>query len=187
MSSSDVATPDLVPGRSCGGCTMCCKLMEVEELEKPRATWCAKCDRSRGCTIYEGRPQACRTFHCGYLRLAYLDERWKPAKAKFLVNYEERARRIAIHVDPDRPDAWRKEPFLGQLRHWSAAATREGGYVIVWCGPRASIVLPDRVKELGQVRDDQLILETRDGGRRDFIAIEPDDPRGDPQAARSPD
>ena len=170
--------PDLVPGRCCGGCTMCCKLMEIDALEKPRGMWCPKCDKSRGCTIYESRPEACRIFHCGYLRIPHLDERWKPSKAKFLINYEERARRVAIHVDPDRPDAWRREPFYQALKRWSAAALAEGGYMIVWCGPEATIVLPDRDKGLGRVRDDQVILRSAlANGRPDFIAVEPDDPR----------
>lgn len=174
---------ELVPGRTCDGCTMCCKLLEIEELDKPRGVWCPHCDRGKGCRTYETRPDPCRSFYCGYRRLAHLDERWNPAKAKFLINYESEANRICIHVDPDRPDAWRKEPYLGTLRHWSGVAAREGGYVIVWCGQKASIVMPDRVKDLGHVRDDQIILQTLDGGRRDFIVIEPDDPRAAPPAA----
>ena len=174
--------PDLVPGRSCDGCTMCCKLLAIDVLKKPRGEWCGHCDKSRGCKIYESRPDPCRGFHCGYLRIAHLDERWKPSKAKFLINYEDAARRIAIHADPDRPDAWRKEPYYSTIKGWAAAAARDGGYVMVWQGRNAWIVLPNREKNLGEVRDDQIILpvETRSVAgaiERDFIVVEPDDPR----------
>ncbi len=61
------------------------------------------------------------------------------------------------------------------------ATARDGGYVIVWAGRHAWIVMPNREKALGEVRDDQVILavETRTaaGVERDYIAVEPDDPR----------
>lgn len=179
----DVSTPstDVVPGRTCDGCTMCCKLLEIDVLDKPRGQWCAHCDTSSGCTIYDERPEPCRIFHCGYLRLAQLDERWIPSKAKFLINFEERANRIAIHADPDRPDAWRKEPYLTVIRDWARNAARGGGYVIVWAGRRAVIVSPAGEKRLGEVRDDQVILgvdvPSGAGFTRDYIVVEPDDPR----------
>jgi hypothetical protein len=156
--SPDLATPDLVPGRSCDNCTMCCKLLAIDVLKKPRGVWCTKCDQKRGCTIYETRPDPCRGFYCGYLRLADLDERWKPAKAKFLINFEAQANRIVIHADPARPDAWRSNPYYKAIKQWAATSQRQGGMVLVWAGSRATIVLPDRDIELGDVREDQLIV-----------------------------
>ena len=149
---------DLVAGRSCDGCTMCCKLLAIDVLEKPRGAWCSHCDQKRGCTIYESRPDACRGFYCGYLRLPQLDERWKPSKAKFLINYEDHANRIVIHADPQRPDAWRADPYIKIIRQWAAASRREGSLVLVWAGQNATIVLPDREINLGKVREDQLIV-----------------------------
>ena len=149
---------ELVPGRSCDNCTMCCKLLAIEELEKPRGTWCPHCDQKRGCTVYETRPGPCRGFYCGYLRLPQLDDRWKPAKAKFLINYEDAARRIVIHADPARPDAWRIDPYIKTIRQWAATAQREGGMVLVWAGSHATIVQPGRDVELGEIREDQLIV-----------------------------
>lgn len=157
---------------------MCCKLLEIDALDKPRGQWCPHCDKSRGCSIYATRPEPCRIFHCGYLRISHLDERWKPSKAKFLINYEERARRIAIHADPDRADAWRKEPYYSAIKGWATATARDGGYVIVWAGRHASIVMSDREKPLGEVRDDQVIIPLETAGAvRDYIVVEPDDPR----------
>ena len=157
-SNADHSTPDLVPGRSCADCTMCCKLLAIDVLDKPRGTWCPSCDQKRGCTIYETRPDPCRGFYCGYLRLPDLDDRWKPAKAKFLINYEDKANRIVIHADPARPDAWKVEPYYKTIKQWAASSQRQGGIVLVWAGSRATIVLPDRDIELGDVREDQLIV-----------------------------
>jgi hypothetical protein len=179
--SSSASEIELVPGRSCGTCTMCCKLLDIDVLEKPRGLWCKHCNPKAGCTAYDTRPQACRGFYCGYLRLPDLDDRWKPAKAKFLINFEERSNRIAIHADADRADAWRIEPYYSTIKQWAANAARSGGTVIIWAGEKVTLVLPDREKDLGPVRDDQIILpieiRTARGIERDFIVVEPNDPR----------
>lgn len=154
--SSD--TQELVAGRLCSGCTMCCKLLAIDVLEKPRGAWCSHCDQKSGCKIYESRPDACRGFYCGYLRLPQIDDRWKPSKSKFLINYEDRAGRIVIHADPARPDAWRADPYIKTIRQWAAASRRQGGMVLVWAGSQATIVLPDREVALGHVREDQIIV-----------------------------
>lgn len=151
-------TQELVKGRSCDGCTMCCKLLAIDVLNKPRGNWCSHCNQKRGCSIYETRPDPCRGFFCGYLRIAELDERWKPAQAKFLINYEDAAKRIVIHADPARPDAWRSEPYYKIIKQWAATAARQGGMVMVWAGSHATVVLPGRDVALGEVRDDQLIV-----------------------------
>jgi hypothetical protein len=54
-------------GRSCGGCTMCCKVLGITELQKPVGKWCKHCEIGYGCRIYETRPAECRTFHCAWL------------------------------------------------------------------------------------------------------------------------
>lgn len=173
--------PDLVPGRSCEGCTLCCKLMAVEPLEKPRAVWCAHCDQKSGCRIYEARPEACRIFYCGYRRLAQIDERWFPAKAKLLVNYETAANRVAVHVDPVRADGWRAEPYYSTLKQWARRALTEGGSVVVWIGSRVIVILPEMDRDLGVVREDQFILPVHraspNGPVLDYELVEANDPR----------
>lgn len=153
--ASDVTADGLIEGRTCRDCTLCCKLLAVESLDKPRAVWCPHCDQKRGCKIYDARPAECGAFYCGYRRIPTLDDRWKPSKAKFLVNYESDNRRIVLHVDPVRPDAWRVEPYYRTIKGWARQAAAEGYMVIVWTGRRATIVFPDRDKDMGEVRDDQ--------------------------------
>jgi hypothetical protein len=53
--------------------------------------------------------------------------------------------------------------------------------VIVWQGRKAIAVLPDRDKDLGEVRADQYIVTTeimgRDGVTLDVVALDGGDPR----------
>src|SRR5262245_7587478 len=80
-----VAAPTTpLPGRSCGGCTLCCKVLGVPALEKPRGTWCSHCERGTGCRIYETRPDACRTFLCGWLVNPRFGAEWKPERSKIV-------------------------------------------------------------------------------------------------------
>jgi hypothetical protein len=155
---------ELLPRRNCDGCAMCCKLLSIEELDKPLVQWCPHCVKHQRCGIYERRPPSCAAFHCGYLFNAGLGDHWKPSKCKMVVSYEHDANRVAIHVDPGRGDAWRNEPFLSEIRQWATAAAEERGQVIVWQGANAIAVLPDRTKLLGEVRSDQLILTSQKTG-----------------------
>jgi hypothetical protein len=155
------AGEDLVAGRDCDGCTMCCKLLAIDVLNKPRGKWCGHCNARSGCRIYQTRPEPCRNFYCGYRRIAGLDERWKPSHAKFLINYETELKRIVIHVDADRPGAWRQEPFYSTILRWAGTATQDGGMVIVWKGREVAVVLPDRVKELGAIDENDLLVPSQ--------------------------
>lgn len=179
--AADPFVSELVPGRTCEQCTLCCKLLEVESIDKPRAAWCPHCDRKRGCHIYDDRPGECGAFYCGYRRIAYLDQRWLPSKAKFIVNYEEDTQRIVIHVDQSRPDAWRAEPFYRTIKSWAKSAAQMKRMLIVWTGPQATLVFPDREKDLGVVRDDQFFVAvermTPRGPELDFDLVSGDDPR----------
>lgn len=50
--------------RSCDGCTQCCTVFGVTELNKPNFTRCGHETESDGCTIYKDRPRSCRRFTC---------------------------------------------------------------------------------------------------------------------------
>jgi hypothetical protein len=177
------ATPvKLVEGRSCKGCTLCCKLLEISDLAKPRNVWCPHCDARAGCRIHGRHPDECRGFYCGYLTNADLDERWHPAKCKIILAYEEtHAPRLSVHVDPARPHAWREEPYYSQIKRWAVAAAARRGQVIVWQGRSTIAVLPDRDKDLGEVGRDQFIITSASAGPHgttlDAFVVDRTDPR----------
>jgi hypothetical protein len=58
-----------ITGRTCGDCSLCCKLINVREpLNKPRDVWCQHCRPGKGgCSIYDTRPDVCRGFACDWL------------------------------------------------------------------------------------------------------------------------
>src|SRR5258707_684763 len=71
---------NLVPGRECAECTVCCTVPTIDkpELQKPAGTTCRHCNK--GCGIYETRPEVCRTFFCGWRQLEIFGDAWRPDK-----------------------------------------------------------------------------------------------------------
>jgi Fe-S-cluster containining protein len=134
--------------RDCDGCTLCCKVIGVKALGKEMGVWCQHCSPGGGCAIYETRPDECRNFDCGYLLEPSLGPEWKPSESKIVLLTELGGRRIVAHVDTQRPDAWRREPFYSTLKMWAKDNAAVGGQVVVSIGPRRIAILPDRDVEL---------------------------------------
>lgn len=147
----------LVPGRSCGGCTMCCKVMEVEALAKPAMQWCAHCTPGAGCKIYDDRPTECRAFLCEYLLTPHMPEFWAPARSRMVIVANKVNGGIAVHVDPSRKDAWRKQPYYGELKAWAATLYAQKRYLIVLQGGDVIAVMPNADKRLGRAGPNQMI------------------------------
>ncbi|MDY6924263.1 MAG: YkgJ family cysteine cluster protein [Pseudomonadota bacterium] len=125
---------DLIPpGKSCGDCGLCCKLMGVTALAKPAGKWCRHFSKAAGCAIYETRPADCRAFNCLWLLTDALGPEWKPATAGFVLHSEQGGMRLIVESDPARPHDWRREPYQSTLRRWAAARGME---VLVFAGRR---------------------------------------------------
>jgi hypothetical protein len=140
----------LVPGRSCEGCTACCKLTAVQALNKPPSVWCEHCDKGVGCNIYETRPDECRVFYCGWVTNPVISEAWRPEKSKMVIIFA--TKRIAIYVDKDRRDAWRKAPYITDIRNWAAQAVSQNADVIVYEGLERIRVYPNGEQRLGPAK-----------------------------------
>jgi Fe-S-cluster containining protein len=71
----------LVPGRECGECVACCKILEIDkpELKKPADVLCTHCTGA-GCGIYATRPDVCRTWHCLWRRMDATPDFIRPDK-----------------------------------------------------------------------------------------------------------
>lgn len=167
--------------RQCNGCTLCCKVMAIDELEKPVNIWCKHCDIGVGCKIYETKPPSCTGFQCGYLANPQLGEEWYPAKSRMVLITDSDGSRIAVTVDPGLPHEWKKEPYYGQLKHWSRVAAEHGGQVAIKNGEKMIIVLPEEDVDLGVVAQDQVIvtseIETPFGPKLHAFAVHKDDSR----------
>ena len=84
-------TLPILPGRECGGCTVCCTALPVDEpaLRKQAGVDCAACDQGTGCRIYERRPQTCREFWCGWRALPRLDDAWRPDRSGVMITFDD--------------------------------------------------------------------------------------------------
>lgn len=147
--------------RLCGDCTLCCKVMAIEELAKPASHWCLHCKPGRGCTIYADRPTECESFNCIWLVNDLLDEQWKPNKSKLVLTTSEDG--IEIRCDPGFPDAWRKEPYHSQICAWAVSGETNDVTVVVVVGQRMILVTPDREFDLGIVGPDERIVRELEG------------------------
>lgn len=120
--------------RKCGACTLCCKLLEVEDIpvaegggEKhtetsPAGSWCRQCAIGKGCKIYQDRPDGCRNFNCGWLKIDSLRNHWFPARARMvldvrlLVDGSRREAVVVIHVDPAYQHRLKESPWVDDIR-----------------------------------------------------------------------
>ena len=69
--------------RKCDGCTVCCHVVGVRELNKPYFQDC-KHQCKEGCAIYAQRPRSCHEYICGW-RGGIIDGE-RPDKQGFVVN-----------------------------------------------------------------------------------------------------
>jgi hypothetical protein len=89
--------------------------------------------------------------------------------------------RLAVRVDPGRPDAWRKIFYYEELKRWATLAAERRDQVAIFINKRAIVILPDRDVDLGIVEDDELVVNVERKGPAgtifDAIKIKRDDPR----------
>ncbi|MFB9269103.1 hypothetical protein ACFFWD_39355 [Bradyrhizobium erythrophlei] len=148
-------------GRQCGDCTLCCKVMAIEELAKSANAWCPHCKPGRGCQIYTNRPAECRSFACGWLVNELLDEQWKPSRSKLVLTTSDDG--LEVRCDPGFPDAWRKAPFRSEIREWAVSGEPLDMTVVIIVGQRMTLVTPDREFDLGVVGPDERIVRELEG------------------------
>ena len=68
--------PGATPMRSCAGCTACCTVLDVPELDAPSFVSCRHLTGG-GCGIHATRPPICRSYHCEWAR-GFAPEWMKP-------------------------------------------------------------------------------------------------------------
>jgi Fe-S-cluster containining protein len=157
------AEPALVPGRSCGTCSLCCKVCPVPELGKPAGPWCAHCVPGSGCAVHPDRPPSCRQFFCAWRLDPNLGPEWKPEVCRFVLSREPAHQALTVMVDPGMPLAWKREPYYSRLKQFSEAAFRQDRKVLVNLKGTITVVLPDREVPIGELAPADEIAIWRDG------------------------
>ncbi len=146
------------PDRSCGPCTLCCKVYDVPAVESVAGAWCRPPRAGQGCAIHATRPEHCRAFHCLWMTEAWLGPEWKPDRAKMVLSIDPRSRNMNVQVDPGQANAWRREPYYGQLKRWAEASVPLERHVLIHVNKTTTVVLPDREVSLGILASEERIV-----------------------------
>lgn len=74
-------------GRRCGDCTLCCKLLPVNELGKGAGERCRHQRSGKGCAVYRkpGFPRACAFWNCRWL-VGQAGETRRPDRAHYVID-----------------------------------------------------------------------------------------------------
>lgn len=92
--------------RTCGECTLCCKLERITELNKPRDRYCDFCLVGVGCNVYQKRPNSCRTFKCWWLSDPEVPDSLRPDKVGAYAAGDPAGGYLRVMVDGDARDGW---------------------------------------------------------------------------------
>ena len=115
-----------VPGRSCGTCNLCCKILVIEEIKKDAGPLCKDWCKGVGCGIYQKRPQVCRDFECDWLAERDIPVRLKPERYGTILMFDSESEEYQAVCDPQEPNRWR-HPIV--FKHLIAKAKE--GYTVV--------------------------------------------------------
>jgi len=119
---------------SCDGCTACCKILKIRELNKPANTWCGHCNIGVGCGIYDTRPESCRVYECVWLQSQRggkpLPLELRPDRSRVVIGVTNGGDDLVLYVSPDRPDAWKR----GGIASFVAEMRAKGFTILVSCG-----------------------------------------------------
>jgi|SRR5215468_8732406 len=119
LTEADITQRSTRIGRQCGGCSLCCFMLDVVELAKPQNMWCPNCRLGEGCAIYHDRPGICRGYTCAWLVNGSWPDYWYPLQSKMIIDFEalpDRPVTLRVHCHPSYPDVWRQEPYFTDLK-----------------------------------------------------------------------
>lgn len=147
----------LIPDRSCGTCTLCCKVQGIQALQKPPGKMCPNCVAGQGCTIYASRPRECATFYCAWRVWPALGQHWFPADSRLMVIVSPESRHVLVTADSDRPDAWTQAPYYSEIKSMARDMVPHGFKIAVQARGELIFILPERDINLGVVADDETV------------------------------
>ena len=155
--------------RECGPCSYCCKIPDIPEMDSPPGELCRHVKPGRGCGIYATRPDVCRVYQCQWKLWPALPHDFRPDLCGVMLasgGTEERPCLLAA-CDLADPEAWRREPMYGFLKHqsrakWPALA------VMATAGRRYWLITPDEDCDLGELPQGyEINVEQHADGRAD--------------------
>jgi hypothetical protein len=158
--------------KACGGCTLCCKVLGIGPNGKAPGVLCPHAAPGSGCGVHDHRPEVCATYQCAWTWAEPLDPSWRPDRAGFLINPRPDPAEVEVVVDPDQPDAWRREPYASQIKRWSDPRTVSIARVLVRTNGRVMVLFPETEIDLGLPNQPNFRVESgyemRDGRMQPF-------------------
>lgn len=126
------------PVRGCGGCTLCCKLVEAQVLSKKAGELCRHCDNGVGCTIHETRPVDCQEFSCVWLESTVLGEDLRPDRCGVVLEAFHPQKTVVAMVNEGQEGVWKR----GNPRLLISQMLMDGYVVWVLEGSARHLLLP---------------------------------------------
>lgn len=111
----------LLPGRECGGCVECCRVipLDLPELAKPTGELCGYCVNGAGCSVHAIRPQTCRVWFCLW-RVIELDDHWRPDRSGVIVRPDGIDEGVITLFVIRRSEFLASEDFFAVVAGWLA-------------------------------------------------------------------
>lgn len=128
-----------IPGKSCGPCTHCCKVLYIEELKKPAGPLCSNCNVGGGCSIYVSRPAVCQDYECQWLYDRNLPATMRPDKVGTLLMDDVDSNEYHAVCKIEKPFAWRNPLVFKHL----VSMAKSGRIVVAKSGLRAWRIFDD--------------------------------------------
>lgn len=102
------------PTRECGGCSLCCVVLRVDELGKLGGVPCAKLRPGGGCGIHPTRPDICRAYRCLWLR-GGLEHADRPDRLGAVLDVTSEAGAPLLAIREARAGAFTRMPRLREI------------------------------------------------------------------------
>ena len=128
-----------IPGKACGSCYFCCKVLEIEEFKKPAGKLCEHCALTGGCGVYDTRPDVCRDYYCRWKDERSFTSQLRPDKVGTLLMDDPDSDEYHAVCDPEKPFSWRNPLVFKHL----VAEAKAGRLVVAKAGLRAWRIFED--------------------------------------------
>jgi len=120
--------------RGCDGCTACCTVLNVPQLNSPAYESCRHLCTS-GCGIHESRPEICRGYFCEWA-LGNAPEWMKPNACGVIPGHAKGNTAMHLH------EVWPGAAESAELRAFIRLANSKGRHVVVTLHPGAAPAEP---------------------------------------------
>lgn len=138
---------------------MCCKVMQIDALSKPKLEWCPHCSIGKGCNIHSVKPQECADFQCLWLMNENIDDKYKPDRMKVVIYPHVNGYIIADCDQRGSMNDKRNTSLFLELAHMVDSIM--GMCLIVCHGNYMKAVTTNGNYDLGETRDTHNIVITR--------------------------